>query len=161
MSGWEIFWIVLGALVLVVAIHDVTQRKYPVLRIFPVVGHIRYFLTEVGPELRQYIVAQNREELPFNRSERDWIYRSANGENTYFGFGTDDQVYGIGYLVIKHTVFGVGEKPYTGGPHEKSAPIPCAKVIGANHGRALPYQPPSIVNISAMSFGALGSHAAS
>jgi glutamate synthase domain-containing protein 2 len=159
MSGWAIFGIVVGAIVLLVAIHDVAQRKYPVLRIFPVIGHLRYLLMELGPELRQYIVAQNREELPFNRSEREWIYRSANGENNYFGFGTDDQVYGIGYPVIKHSVLGGNEKPYTGRSHEKSSPLPCAKIIGASHGRAHPYQPSSIVNISAMSFGSLGRHA--
>jgi hypothetical protein len=93
MTGWEIFWTALGAVVLLVAVYDLVQSKHPVLRIFPVIGHVRYLLTEIGPELRQYIVAQNREELPFNRSERDWIHRSANGENNYFGFGTDDQVY--------------------------------------------------------------------
>src|SRR5438552_4039481 len=68
MTGWEIFWIALGAVVLAVLVHDLVQGKYPVLRIFPVIGHVRYLLMEVGPELRQYIVAQNREELPFNRS---------------------------------------------------------------------------------------------
>lgn len=161
MTGWTVFWIALGVLVVLVVLHDVLQRKYPVLRIFPVVGHLRYLLMEVGPELRQYIVAQNREELPFNRSERDWIYRSANGENNYFGFGTDDQVYGIGYPVIKHTVFSSSEKPYTGGHHEKSSPIPCAKVVGLAHGRRMPYHPPSIINVSAMSFGSLGTHAVS
>ena len=161
MSGWDYVWITLGAIVLVIAIHDLTQRKYPVLRIFPVMGHLRYFLMEIGPELRQYIVAQNREELPFNRSEREWIYRSANGENNYFGFGTDDQVYGIGYPVIKHAVFSSSDKPYTGGHHEKCAPIPCAKVIGKRHNRRMPYQPPSIINISAMSFGSLGRNAVS
>ncbi len=160
MTGWEIFWTALGAVVLLVAVYDLVQSKHPVLRIFPVIGHVRYLLTEIGPELRQYIVAQNREELPFNRSERDWIHRSANGENNYFGFGTDDQVYGIGYPVIKHSVFGPSDKPYTGGHHEKSS-IPCAKVVGLAHGRKAPYHPPSIVNVSAMSFGSLGSHAVS
>jgi glutamate synthase (ferredoxin) len=160
MTGWEIFWTALGAVVVLVALHDLLQRKYPVLRIFPVIGHVRYLLTEVGPELRQYIVAQNREELPFNRSEREWIYRSANGENNYFGFGTDDQVYGIGYPVIKHAMFGPSEKPYAGRHDEKSS-IPCAKVVGLAHGRAQPYHPPSIVNVSAMSFGSLGRRAVS
>jgi len=160
MNGWEIFFVAFTAVVLCVALYDVLQRKRPVLRIFPVVGHVRYLLMELGPELRQYIVAQNREELPFNRSEREWIYRSANGENNYFGFGTDDQVYGIGYPVIKHSVFGPSEKPYTGGHHEKSQ-IPCAKTVGLAHGRKFPYRPPSIVNVSAMSFGALGKHAVS
>lgn len=161
MTAWEIGALVVLVAIVSVALYDVFQRKYPVLRIFPVLGHLRYVLTEIGPELRQYIVAQNREELPFNRAEREWIYRSAHGENNYFGFGTDDQVYGIGYPIIKHAVFSRSEKPYTGSHHEKSSPIPCAKVVGAAHGRQLPYQPPSIVNVSAMSFGSLGRNAVS
>ncbi len=161
MSAWSIVWISLGAVVVLVALHDVIQTRYPILRVFPVIGHLRNLLIELGPELRQYIVAQNREELPFNRSEREWIYRSANGENNYFGFGTDDQVYGIGYPIIKHTVLGGSDKPYTGSSHDARAPIPCAKTVGLAHGRKQPYQPTSVINVSAMSFGALGRHAIS
>lgn len=161
LSWWQYSLIGLGALLLVVLIYDLTQTNHPVLRIFPILGHIRYFLIEIGPELRQYLVAQNREELPFNRSEREWIYRSAEKGNNYFGFGTDDQVYGAGYPIIKHAVFNYDETPYTGSKHDKAAAIPCAKVIGAAHKRALPHRPPSIINISAMSFGSLGRNAIS
>lgn len=161
MHWWQIALVVLGATIAAVAVHDLVQSGRPVLRIFPVLGHVRYFLIEIGPELRQYLVAQNREELPFNRSEREWIYRSAEKGNNYFGFGTDDQVYGIGYPIIKHAVFTFDPEPYTGSRHDQSPQIPCAKVIGAAHGRAMPHRPPSIVNVSAMSFGSLGRNAIS
>lgn len=161
MTWWQIALAVAGALLAVLALRDLLQRQHPVLRIFPLLGHIRYLLIEIGPELRQYLVAQNREELPFNRSEREWIYRSAERQNNYFGFGTDDQVYGIGYPVIKHAVFTYDPAPYTGSRHDKQVEIPCAKVIGESRKRAMPYRPASIVNISAMSFGSLGRNAVS
>ncbi|MCE9634709.1 MAG: FMN-binding glutamate synthase family protein [Planctomycetes bacterium] len=161
MDWWQIALIVLGALLLIVLIHDLTQTKHAILRVFPIIGHGRYFLIEVGPELRQYLVAQNREELPFNRSEREWIYRSAEKGNNYFGFGTDDQVYGIGYPIIKHATFTYDPHPFTGSKHDKAVSLPCAKVVGEPNGRAMPYRPSSIINVSAMSFGSLGKNAVS
>lgn len=161
MTGWTLFWIAMGGLILLLALYDILQKEHPVLRIFPVIGHLRYLLIEFGPELRQYIVAQNREEQPFNRSEREWIYRSANHENNYFGFGTDDQVYGIGYPIIKHAVFSSNDKPFTGSQKDAETAIHCAKTMGAAHRRALAWRPPSIINISAMSFGSLGKNAIS
>lgn len=141
------------------AIYDRYFSSDNILRNFPVIGHLRYFLIELGPEIRQYIVANNREEAPFNREEREWIYRSANGENNYFGFGTDDQIYGIGYPIIKHAVFPYGEESFSGSKHDKNHDIPCAKVLGATHKRRKAWRPNSIVNISAMSFGSLSENA--
>ena len=56
------------------------------------IGHARYLLEAIGPELRQYIVAGNDEERPFSRDQRRWIYASAKQENNYFGFGTDNDI---------------------------------------------------------------------
>lgn len=152
-------WILLGALGLL-AIYDLVQKKHSILRNFPVIGHLRYLLIEIGPELRQYIVAHNREETPFNRLEREWIYQSASRKNNYFAFGTDDHIYNIGYPIIKHAVFGCRSRAAKeGNKADHHVEIPCAKVIGEAHGRRSPYRPPSIINISAMSFGSLGSHA--
>lgn len=159
------FWIlivlcVIAVLVAVIGFYDVfVQKKSPILHNFPVLGHLRYFLIEIGPEIRQYLVAGNREEAPFNRSEREWIYRSADLENNYFGFGTDDQIYGIGYPIIKHAVFGVGDESFTGSKKDKQKDIPAAKVFGEYHGRKHPYRPTSIINVSAMSYGSLGRNA--
>ncbi len=56
-----------------VAAHDLLQRKHAILRNFPVVGHARFWLESIGPELRQYIVAGNDEERPFSRDQRRWV----------------------------------------------------------------------------------------
>ncbi len=58
-------------------------------------------LEKIGPELRQYLVANNREELPFNRIERSWIYASAKKQNNYEGFGTDRDIYEHQHIFIK------------------------------------------------------------
>src|SRR4030095_718276 len=92
MSTWGWIGIGLGAVLVAVAIHDLTQRKRAVLRNFPIIGHLRYLLERVGPELRQYIVTSNDEERPFSRDQRRWIYASAKKENNYFGFGTDNDL---------------------------------------------------------------------
>ena len=149
----------LGAALAVLFIRDRFFSDDNILRNFPVIGRLRYLLIEIGPELRQYIVAGNHEELPFNREERDWIYRSARGENNYFGFGTDDHLLNIGYPIIKHAVFPYGEVSFTASIHDELHDVPCAKVLGETHSRAKAWRPPSIVNISAMSFGSLGANA--
>jgi glutamate synthase (ferredoxin) len=155
MSYWAWAGVALICLFTLVIIHDVLQRKRPILHNFPLVGHLRYLLIEIGPELRQYLVAHNREEAPFNRLEREWINASAERGNNTFGFGTDDQIYNIGYPVIKHSVFPIQDPEHDDPAHA----IAGAKVMGAKNARALPYHPPSIINISAMSFGSLGQNA--
>lgn len=161
MNPW--LWVPIGlvGIVLLVFLYDVLQRRHAVLHNFPVLGHMRYLLIEIGPEIRQYLVASNREEAPFNRSEREWIERSAEQGNNYFGFGTDDQIYGIGYPIIKHAMFPASKASFTGSKKDKQVDIPCAKLIGAYHKRAKPHRPGSIINVSAMSFGSLGRNAIS
>ncbi len=146
--------------ILLVAIFDVTQRKHAITHNYPVVGHIRYWLETIGPELRQYLVANDKEEAPFNRDERRWIYTSAKGSNKNFGFGTTEQLYSIGYPIIKHSAFPFPEADaqHLGG--DKTA-VPCLKVMGMKRNRRRPYRPGSIVNISAMSYGSLGKNAIS
>jgi len=158
---WIIVAIVLAAILALVFLYDITQNKNPILKNFPVLGHMRSFLIEIGPGIRQYLVASNREEAPFNRSEREWIYRSADKHNNYFGFGTDDQIYGIGYPIIKHAMFPASAASYTGSKSDKPVQIPCAKVMGEAKGRKYPYRPTSILNVSAMSYGAMGRNAIS
>ena len=157
------FWMILVLLLLVVfgvAIHDVLQKKQPILRNYPVVGHARHFLEELGPKLRQYIVADNNEERPFSRDERNWVYRSADKENNYFGFGTDNDLEkSPSYLIIKQNTFPLfdpqpGEKNY-----DPMYRIPCAKILGAARNRKHAFRPESIINISAMSYGSLSAPA--
>jgi glutamate synthase (ferredoxin) len=122
------------------------------------IGRLRYLFELIGPELRQYWVANDREELPFNRSERTWIYASSKGQNNTFGFGTAEQVYGLGYPIIKHNTFPFPETEVSYASEDKTA-IPCMKIMGERHGRRRLYRPPSVLNISAMSFGSLGANA--
>ena len=145
----------LGLLAAVVA-YDLVQRQHAILRNFPIVGHFRYWLEAVGPELRQYIVTSNNEERPFSRDQRRWVYTSSKRENNYFGFGSDqDMELQPSFLVIKHSTFPL-PTPAPGDPaYDPSFTIPCAKVLGAARRRAKAFRPPSIVNVSGMSFGSL------
>jgi glutamate synthase domain-containing protein 2 len=115
-------------------------------------------LESIGPELRQYLVANNREELPFNRIERGWIYASAKKENNYEGFGTDRDIYAHQYIFINNAMIPYKVSDKHPNKINKSF-IPCAKVMGAYNKRKKPYRPASVINISAMSFGSLSAKA--
>ena len=155
-------WILLAiAVVLVlVTIHDVTQTKHAILRNFPVIGHFRYLLEAVGPELRQYIVTSNDEERPFSRDQRRWIYASSKKENNYFGFGTDNDLeLSPSYLIVKHAAFPLPEL-HAGEPgYDAGYKAPCAKVLGGKRNREKAFRPNSVINTSAMSFGSLSAAA--
>ncbi|MFJ3580400.1 FMN-binding glutamate synthase family protein [Streptomyces rubiginosohelvolus] len=139
-----------------VAARDLVQKKHALLRNFPLVGHARYALEKIGPELRQYIVTSNDEERPFSRDQRSWIYASAKGENNYFGFGTDNDIEHVqGYAYVKQRTFA-DALPDLGDPQ---AALPSAKVLGGPRGRAKAFRPASVINISAMSFGSLSAAA--
>jgi glutamate synthase (ferredoxin) len=155
-------WILLTLLLVVGAtvVYDLLQRRHAILRNFPVIGHFRYWLEAVGPELRQYIVTGNDEERPFSRDQRSWVYASSKKQNNYFGFGTDNDLEATpNYLIIKHSAFPI-ISPHPGDPgHDPDYPIPCAKVLGEARSRKKKFRPTSVVNISAMSFGSLSSRA--
>lgn len=151
--GWVL--ILLG----LVAIRDIfVQKRHTISHNFPIVGHLRYLLEQVGPELRQYLVANNREELPFNRIERGWIYASAKKENNYEGFGTDRDIYAIQHIFVNNAMIPFKIGPDHPNVQDKSF-IPCAKVMGLYHKRRRPFRPASIINVSAMSFGSLSAKA--
>lgn len=162
MNHWLLFWVALFVVFcLLVAIYDIfIQKRHAIRHNFPVIGHLRYLFERIGPELRQYWVANDKEEMPFNRDERSWIYASAKGENNTFGFGTTEQIYTIGYPVIKHAAFPFPESQAKFANGDKTY-VPCLKTMGESHGRRRPYRPESVVNISAMSFGSLGERAIS
>ncbi|MDT8369978.1 MAG: FMN-binding glutamate synthase family protein [Longimicrobiales bacterium] len=145
----------LGALVAVV-LYDVTQKHHAILRNFPIIGHFRYWLEAIGPELRQYIVTSNDEELPFSRDQRRWVYASAKEENNYSGFGSDNALEtSPNYLIIKHATLGLPDDP----PHDDLWSLPAAKIMGGHRRRQHAFRPASVVNVSGMSFGSLSSAA--
>jgi glutamate synthase domain-containing protein 2 len=151
---------VLGGLILAIALYDVLQRKHAILRNFPVIGHMRYLLEAIGPELRQYIVTDNDEERPFSRDQRRWIYASAKKQNRLFGFGTDNDLeLSPNYLVIRHATFPKNVPNPGEAGYDPDHLIPCAKVMGAARGRRHAFRPRSIIGISAMSYGSLSGRA--
>ena len=152
---WLWVLIVLG----LIAIRDVfLQRKHTITHNYPIIGHLRYLLEKIGPELRQYLVANNREELPFNRIERGWIYASAKKENNYEGFGTDRDIYAHQHIFINNAMMPF--KIDNNHPNSiDKAFLPCAKVMGEFNKRKKPYRPASVINVSAMSFGSLSAKA--
>lgn len=153
---WLIVLGVVLAFLVVVAVHDLVQRKHSILRNFPVLGHLRFLLEAVGPELRQYIVTDNDEERPFSRDERRWVYSTAKQENSYFGFGTDNDLASPhNYTIFKQSAFPLDAAPDDIGHPDPSRPLPALKVMGAAHGRTHAFRPSSVVNVSGMSFGAL------
>jgi glutamate synthase (ferredoxin) len=150
-------WMIVGAAALGAWIlYDVFQTRHAILRNFPIVGHFRYWLEAVGPELRQYIVTGNDEERPFSRDQRRWIYASSKKTNNYFGFGSDNDMEAeAGYLIVKHSAFP-RELPHPGDArYDPLFPLPAAKILGGARRRARAFRPPSVVNVSGMSFGSL------
>lgn len=153
------WWAWILVFLTLVALRDIFfQKAHTISHNFPVIGHLRYWLESIGPEMRQYFVANNREELPFNRIERGWIYASAKRENNYEGFGTDRDVHAHQHIFVKNAMIGY---PIPKGHVNQDHPyfLPCAKVIGAYNKRKKPYRPASIINVSAMSFGSLSAKA--
>jgi glutamate synthase domain-containing protein 2 len=152
--------VILGAiavLLVLLTIYDLTQRKHAILRNFPLIGHLRYILEAIGPELRQYIVTDNDSERPFSRDQRRWVYATSKKENSYFGFGTDNDLEReANYLIIKQSAFPINSPRHGEPGYDPLHCIPCAKIIGEHRGRAKAFRPASVVNVSGMSYGALG-----
>ena len=129
-----------------VALIDVTQKGHAVLRNFPLIGHGRYLMEAIRPEINQYFIESNTDGRPFNRELRSLVYQRAKGVLDTLPFGTQRDPYGEGHEWIHHSLEPVH-------PEDRSPRVRIGE------GRcALPYEA-SILNISAMSFGALSKNA--
>ena len=140
------------AIVLVVFfvfISDITQKKHGVLRNYPVVGHLRYFFEQLGEYFRQYFSSGDREEMPFNRATRAWVYRLAKNEGGTIGFGSTYDLHQPGALIFVNHPFPVLE--------EERLPTP-ALALGEGYCKE-PFVGRSIVNVSGMSYGAISAPA--
>ncbi|MFC0605005.1 FMN-binding glutamate synthase family protein [Winogradskyella pulchriflava] len=153
-SWW--LWIII--ILAILAFIDIIQKKHTIRHNFPVIGRIRYLFEGIGPEIRQYFVANNREELPFNRIERSWVYASSKNENNYEGFGTDRDIYAHQHIFINNAMFPFKIEGNHPNAIDKTF-LPCAKVMGEYNKRRKPYRPASVINVSAMSFGSLSARA--
>ena len=155
-------WIAIGILALLgaVTLYDLFQRKHAILRNFPVLGHFRYLLELIGPELRQYIVTSNDEERPFSRDQRTWVYASAKKQNNYFGFGTDNDLESAAnHIVLKQSARPAREPSKGDEDYDPNHAIACSKVVGAARDRPKAFRPESIFFVSAMSYGSLSAPA--
>jgi glutamate synthase domain-containing protein 2 len=156
MSWWLWVLVAIFAALALVAVYDIVQRRHAILRNYPIIGHLRYLLEGVGPELRQYIVTDNDADKPFSRDHRRWIYASAKHGDVYYGFGTDNDLESSpNYLIVRQVSFPL-RAPTTGalgGPPDFA--LPCAKVLGGARRRAKAFRMRSSVNISSMSYGSL------
>ncbi len=155
------WWLLSGfVILLLVVVYDLVQKKHAILRNYPIVGHFRYWLEMIGPELRQYIVTSNDEERPFSRDQRRWVYASSKKQNNYFGFGSDnDMDEAENYLIVKQSTFPLHMPKPDDENYDPGFSIPCAKVLGGYRQRAKAFRPTSVVNTSAMSYGSLSASA--
>jgi glutamate synthase domain-containing protein 2 len=142
-----LFIFVVGSIALVIVILyvlDVSQSHQAIRHNYPVIGRFRYLFERLGEFFRQYFFAMDREELPFNRAQRIWAYRAAKNQNNTRAFGSTRDIKSSGTILFVNCPFPtldrdiVEARPVTIGPD-------CT----------YPYTTSSIVNISAMSYGAL------
>ncbi|NOX68771.1 MAG: FMN-binding glutamate synthase family protein [Gammaproteobacteria bacterium] len=145
MSAVLVFLLGLGLFAIIVMyVVDKTQTRSAIRRNFPVVGRFRYFFENLGEYFRQYFFAQDREEMPFNRAQRSWVYRAAKNLDNTIAFGSTRDLRPVGTVIFVNCPYPVLEtsiaktSPLTIGPHTSQ-----------------PYVTDSIFNVSAMSFGAI------
>lgn len=125
-------------------IQDVTQTTQAIRRNYPIIGRFRYYFEHLGEFFRQYFFSLDREEMPFNRSERSWVYRAAKNIDNNVGFGSTLNINQSGTLLFLNSPFPI---------QEEDATLPTPVTLGPFCKK--PYTTSSIFNISAMSYGAI------
>ena len=132
------------AAVIVMYVVDRTQKRHAIRRNFPVIGRFRYLFEHLGEFFRQYFFALDREEMPFNRAERSWVYRAAKNVDNTVAFGSTRDMRPVGSLLFVNC-------PYP--TLDRDAAEPSSLVLGPYTEK--PYEAPSFFNVSAMSYGAI------
>ena len=130
----------------IVGLYDLFYSRHSLNRLYPVVAYLRYFLESFRVEIQQYFIANNTEELPFNREQRTLVYRRAKNERDTIAFGTQRNLVEDNYLSLWHSLSPI---------HIKDT-AKCV-IIGGDSCQQ-PYSA-SYLNISAMSFGSLSTNA--
>ncbi|WP_108809766.1 glutamate synthase-related protein [Sphingorhabdus sp. Alg231-15] len=140
-----VFLLGLGlASVIVLFFVDITQKQDAVRRNYPVIGRFRHLFSSLGEFFRQYFFAMDREEMPFNRAEREWVGRAAKGKGNTIAFGSTKNLDPAGTPIFVNCPFPTLEKDAAETATCTLGPF-CEK----------PFEAKSLFNISAMSFGAL------
>jgi glutamate synthase domain-containing protein 2 len=125
---------------------DMIQTRQAVRRNFPLIGHFRYLLEQIRPEINQYFIESNHDGRPFSRNDRSVVYQRAKGELDTLPFGTQRDVYAAGYEWINHSLAPVHPDPA------------CSRTLVGGPTCTQPYSA-SILNVSAMSYGSLSRNA--
>lgn len=136
----------LATLLTLVGFYDLFQTKHAILRNFPLIGHMRYLLEMIGPELHQYFVESDTDGKPIDRNHRDYVYERAKEQNNTHPFGTELNINDDNYKWMQHSIYPA-----------KKMKTPPRVVIGSKDCKQ-PYSA-SLFNISAMSYGALSKNA--
>ncbi len=145
LTGLFILMVGLAVLtVIVLYVIDRFQTEHTVRRNYPVVGRFRYLFEHMGEFFRQYFFALDREEMPFNRAERSWVYRAAKDLNTTTAFGSTRNLSMPGTVIFVNCPF----------PTMKKDSVKSRTLIVGPHARQ-PFETNSLINISAMSYGSL------
>jgi glutamate synthase domain-containing protein 2 len=142
----SIWFLLVFCIVAVIFVYDVFQKKHSILRNFPILGHFRFLFEFIRPELRQYLLSNDGEELPFNRETRSLIYQRAKNERDTIAFGGEKNLLAIGYTWMLHSI--TPKSPLEVEPRISIGGPDCLKPYLASR-----------LNISAMSFGSLSPHA--
>nr|WP_198951674.1 FMN-binding glutamate synthase family protein [Colwellia chukchiensis] len=146
-----LFILLLAIVVLAIVymyIVDKMQNKQAIRHNYPVIGRFRYFFEKQGEFFRQYFFAMDREELPFNRAERSWVYRAAKNVDRTVAFGSTRNLEPTGTIMFMNCAF----------PTHAEDAVPTSSLTFGPNCKA-PYTTSSLFNISAMSFGALSATA--
>ncbi len=146
-GSWA-WWVLVALLagLLAVGVYDLTQRRHSVLRNYPILGHMRYLLESLRPELQQYFIERNFDGRPFDRDVRTIVYERSKGIHGELSFGTERDIEEVGYEYLVHSIAPVPE------PQE----LPRVLIGGPDCTK--PYSM-SLLNVSSMSFGALSANA--
>lgn len=132
--------------IILLGMYDMVQKRHAILRNFPVIGHMRYLLESISPEIRQYFVETNTNGRPFTRLQRNFVYKRAKNTLETHPFGTELDVYEPGYYWFAHSMY----------PKEAMETPP--RITFGGKECTQPYEA-SMLNVSAMSFGSLGKNA--
>ncbi len=130
--------------VVVMYVADVSQTRHAIRRNYPVIGRFRYVFETLGGFFRQYFFAMDREEMPFNRAERSWVYRAAKDLDNTTAFGSTRNLSPPGTILFVNCPF-----PTLGTDAAEVAAV----TVGPDC--AIPYTTHSLFNISGMSYGAI------
>jgi glutamate synthase domain-containing protein 2 len=145
LSAMFVFAIGLGMLGLVALfVIDITQTKSAIRHNYPVIGRLRYLFEHLGVFFRQYFFAMDREEMPFNRAQRTWVYRAARNLDNTVPFGSTRDLKPAGTVLFANATF----------PDLDTTPAAAPPVI-IGPGCREPYEAKSLFNISGMSYGAI------